>query len=74
MRWLFTDVFGDADSPAQHLYDLATEDAPGSVDDDLTRRGIARKAGYSTDAWREHERIRDAHQAADWPRRRRVEG
>jgi len=41
-------VLGDADSVAQHLYNYATESAPGSVDADIATR-IARKTGYGED-------------------------
>jgi hypothetical protein len=50
----FEDVFGEADQVAQHLYDFATEDPPGSVAADISGR-IARKTGMSTDPWRDYE-------------------
>jgi hypothetical protein len=34
----FGDVFGEADAAAQHLYDYATESAPGSVSADISGR------------------------------------
>jgi hypothetical protein len=40
----FGDVFGEANAAAQHLYDYAMEDAPGSVGADISGR-IARKMG-----------------------------
>jgi hypothetical protein len=38
----FGSVFGEADSVAQHLYDYAMEDAPGSVSADIGARLVAR--------------------------------